>query len=96
MGRTGLIDAVRAAGENDADRGKGFYLFQGRAEGLDFAIDVALTDAAGDKLVILSAEVENKYLLIFMQNLRSFLTNTLYILIRPFARANEKSVILLT
>ena len=65
MGRTGLIDAVRAAGENDADRGKGFYLFQRRAEGLDFAIDVALTDTAGDKLVILSAEVENKYLLIF-------------------------------
>ena len=66
MGRTGLIDAVRAAGENDADRIKGFYLFQRRAEGLYLAVDVALTDTAGDELVILSAEVETKNLLIFL------------------------------
>ena len=53
-----VVDAVGAAGEDEADGVHGFQFFQGGRIGLDFTIYIALTDAAGDQLVILSAEIQ--------------------------------------
>ena len=53
-----VVDAVGAAGEDEADGVHGFQFFQGGRIGLDFTIYIALTDTAGDQLVILSAEIQ--------------------------------------
>ena len=59
-GRTGSVDAGRAAGEDDAAR-----LQLGDARGRqvvahDLAEDVLFADAAGDELAVLRAEVEDQ------------------------------------
>ena len=54
-----VIDAVGAAGEDEADGGQAADLLQGQGVGLDLAVHPALTDPAGDELVILAAEVQN-------------------------------------
>ena len=59
MGGLLQIDGVGAAGEDDADGVHGLQLAEGRGKRLDFAIDIAFTDAAGDQLVILAAEIQN-------------------------------------
>ena len=55
----GLIDIVKAAGENDGVRGKGTDLIHGHAEGLDLAVYAALTDAASHQQVVLAAEIQH-------------------------------------
>ena len=56
----GIIDAVRAAGEDKALGLHGLELLQRGRVGLDLAVYIALTDTAGDELVILPAEVQNE------------------------------------
>ena len=59
VGRGLQIDAVGAAGEDDADGVHGLQLGQGSGIGLDFAVHVAFPDTAGDELVVLAAEVQH-------------------------------------
>ena len=56
----GIIDAVRAAGEDKALGLHGLELLQRGRVGLDLAVYIALTDTAGDELVILPAKVQNE------------------------------------
>ena len=59
MGGGLQIDGVGAAGEDDADGIHGLQLRQGCGVGLDLAVHAALTDAAGDELVVLAAKVQD-------------------------------------
>ena len=59
LGGLGIIHAVGAAGEDDADGVHGPDVLHGRGIGLDLAVYAALADAAGDQLVILAAEVQH-------------------------------------
>ena len=59
LGGLGVVDAVGAAGEDDADGLHGLDGVQRGGVGLDLAVDAALTDAAGDQLVVLTAEVKD-------------------------------------
>ena len=59
MGGGLQIDGVGTAGEDNADGVHGLQLGQGSGVGLDLAVNAALTDPAGDELVVLSAEVQN-------------------------------------
>lgn len=63
LGRRLQIHAVGTAGENDANGIKSPNLVHGHGVGLDLAIYAALPDPAGDKLVILTAEIQNQNLL---------------------------------
>ncbi len=69
MGRTGGVDAVRPAGENDSDGVKSAYLLKAHAVGLYLTVNAALADTAGDELVILPAEIKDQNLLIVHKNL---------------------------
>ena len=60
----GSVNALRAAGEDDADGVVYLYFFYSHAVGLYLAVDIAFADSARDQLVILAAEVQNKYSLI--------------------------------
>ena len=60
MGGLLVIDAVGAAGEDDAHGVIGLDLGKAHVKGLDLAVNIAFTDPAGDQLVILSAEVQYK------------------------------------
>ena len=62
--RAGSVNALRAAGEDNADGVVCFYFVYRHAVGLYLAVDIAFTDSACDELVILAAEVQNKYALI--------------------------------
>ena len=62
--RAGSVNALRTAGEDNADGVVCFYFVYRHAVGLYLAVDIAFTDSACDKLVILAAEVQNKYALI--------------------------------
>ena len=57
--RLGVINAVGTAGEDDADGVEGLHRIQRRGIGLDLAIHTALTDAAGDQLIVLTAEIKD-------------------------------------
>ena len=61
--RVRQIHAVRPAGENDADGIKAPDLLKRHIVGMQLAIDLLLTHAAGDQLVVLPAEVEDQNLL---------------------------------
>ena len=62
--RAGRVNALRAAGEDDADGVVGFYLFYRHAVRLYLAVNITFADSARDQLIILAAEVQNKYALI--------------------------------
>ena len=55
-----FIDALRAAGENDAVWFKVFDGFETHRIGMHLAVDVMLTDAPRDQLVILPAEIQDQ------------------------------------
>ena len=59
LGGAVLIDTVGPAGEDEADGRHGLELVQRGRVGLDFAVDAAFPDPAGDELVILSAEIQH-------------------------------------
>ena len=59
LGGLGIIHAVGAAGEDDADGVHGADLVQRGGVGLHLAVDAALPDPAGDELVVLSAEIQH-------------------------------------
>ena len=61
VGRRHVIDAVGAAGEDDAAVAGGEDFLRGDAViGLDFGVDVQVTNPAGNQLVVLAAEVQNE------------------------------------
>ena len=53
------IDAVRPAGQDDADGVQLLNLFGGQIAGLDDRINAALADAPRDQLLVLSSEIED-------------------------------------
>ena len=57
--RTLRLHAIRAAREDDANDAVCAKGLGGDAKGIDTGVDVALTDAAGDDLGQLRAEIEN-------------------------------------
>ena len=57
-----LIDAVGAAGEDDAAQVIACPRLHGRGVVHDLAVDAGFAHAAGDELVVLTAEIENDYL----------------------------------
>ena len=59
LGGLGIIHAVGAASEDDADGVHGADLLQRGGVGLHLAVDAALPDPAGDELVVLPAEVQH-------------------------------------
>ena len=59
LGGLGIIHAVGAASEDDADGVHGADLLQRSGVGLHLAVDAALPDPAGDELIVLSAEVQH-------------------------------------
>ena len=59
LGGLGIIHAVGAAGEDDADGIHGADVRQRGGVGLYLAVDAALPDPAGDELIVLSAEVQH-------------------------------------
>src|SRR5205823_778727 len=56
----GLLDAVGAAGENDALRSEGADLLERHRAGMELAIDVQLADPSRDQLRVLRPEVEDQ------------------------------------
>ena len=76
MGGALGIDALRPAGEDDADGVVGADGVKAHVIGVDFAVDVILADAAGDKLVILAAEVKDKNFLVLHTAFLSLLLRT--------------------
>ena len=61
VGRGLQVDAVRAAGKDDADGVHRFQLRQGRGVGLYFTVNAALPNPAGNELIILSAKIQDKH-----------------------------------
>ncbi len=59
MGRARFVDAGRSAGEDHRRRFAGGDLMPWRVEGQQFRVDAQLTDATGDELAVLAAEVED-------------------------------------
>ena len=58
------VDALGAAGEDDADGSVGPDLLKAHAVGLYLAVDIALADSSCDELIVLTAEVEHQYTLV--------------------------------
>ena len=58
-GRVLQINAVGAAGEDDALRVLGLDQCQIRLVGIDFTVDIVLADAARDQLIVLAAKVQH-------------------------------------
>ena len=73
MGGGLFVDAVGAAGENDADGGEFLDFFQGYIVGVDLAVHIAFAHPAGDQLVILAAEVQDQNFFVIHAPLASFL-----------------------
>ena len=65
MGGALVIDAVRPAGEDDADGVKGADVREGGRVGLQLAVHAVFPDAPGDELVVLAAEVKDEHGLMF-------------------------------
>ncbi len=55
-----LINRIRSAGEDDACRLKGTNIRLAHVPRMQFAIDVSLAHAAGDKLGVLGTEIEDE------------------------------------
>jgi hypothetical protein len=58
--RVFVVDALRAAAENDGARVDGANRVRGKRAGLNFAVDVTLADAARDELRVLRAVIEDQ------------------------------------
>ena len=61
--KTFRVDALRAAGEDEADGIILHQLVKRRGAGLDLAVYVRFPHAARDELVILPAKIQNQYYL---------------------------------
>ena len=61
MGGLLVVHTVGAAGEDKADGLHGFQLLQRGGIGLNLAVHAALTDPAGNELIVLAAEVQNDH-----------------------------------
>ena len=72
VGRCLQVDAVGAAGKDDADGVHGLQLRQRGGVGLYFTVHIALPDPAGDQLVILAAEIQNDHSLMGHNNFLSY------------------------
>ena len=59
--RSGVIHARRASGQDQALRFEGLDLFEARVVRKDLAVDPGFTNAAGDQLGVLGAEIEDQY-----------------------------------
>ena len=57
---SGVVHAVGAAGKDDADGVHRLDVRQRGGIGLDLAVHIALPDAPGNQLIVLSAEVKNQ------------------------------------
>jgi hypothetical protein len=60
MGAGFQVHGIGAAGKDNTDGIKFPDLFYRSLIGLDFAVDIAFTNTAGDKLIILSTEVQDE------------------------------------
>ena len=67
-----LIDAVGAAGENNADIPLIPNGFNGSGEGLYLGIYAQIAHSSGDELVVLPSEIKHQYLLMFHVRSHSF------------------------
>ncbi|OPY12022.1 MAG: hypothetical protein A4E69_02474 [Syntrophus sp. PtaB.Bin138] len=56
----GFVNACRPSGENDPLRIERLDRLQGNVRGLDLAVHLQLPDPAGDQLVVLGSEIDNK------------------------------------
>ena len=56
-----FVNAVRTTCENDAYRVERPYFVKRHFVGFYFAINVALADSSGNKLIILSSEIQNEH-----------------------------------
>ena len=63
LGGIVLIHAVGTAGENDTDVSLGADVVEGSGAGLHLGVHAEITHAARNELVVLSAEIQNQYLL---------------------------------
>ena len=59
----GQIDAVRSAGEDYACGLKSLYFCQRHVVRMHFAVNMLFPNSSGDQLIILSAKVQDQYLL---------------------------------
>ena len=59
LGRLGIVYAVGPAGKDNADGVHRLDLRQRGGVGLDLAVYAAFPDSPGDKLIILTSEIEN-------------------------------------
>ena len=60
MGRALLVDALRAAGQDERLRAHLFQALDGGIEGEDLGINAQLADLAGDELGVLRPEIEDE------------------------------------
>ena len=60
-GRARLVDGGRPTGQDQPGRAAGLQLGQGRVEGDDLRVHVALADPPGDQLGVLCAEVHHQH-----------------------------------
>src|ERR671932_2162639 len=61
--RARVVDACRAAGEDDALRPQCFHAFPRRVTGQQLTVDAALPHSPGDELAVLRPEIEAHYAL---------------------------------
>ena len=77
-----LVNAVRTAGEDDADRVHGLDLFQRRFIRFYFTVNMMLAHTARNKLIVLPAKVQHKYKLMMLHESNS---SDQYLLIQNYA-----------
>ena len=70
MRRLHIENGVRTACEDDALVASRFDRFKVGGVGEDLSVNVEITDSAGDELIVLSAEIEDKYF--FVHSIRPF------------------------
>ncbi len=71
MRRMLVVYAVGSARKNNADRRKFPDLFDRHGTGLQFAVHAEIAHATGNKLVVLSSEVENEHFFVIHSILRN-------------------------
>ena len=58
------INTVGAAGEDNAHGVEGTDFLNGRGIGLDLAVNILFPNPPGDKLIVLTAEIQHQYLFV--------------------------------